>query len=552
MQFWKFSSQALATILASLAVVSASGPSAGNAIADPDSAVVKLTAKTFKDFLDENPLVLTEFFAPWCGYCKTLGPEISKAADILAESHPSIKIAQVDCTEEADLCQKHEIKGYPTMKIMKGAYQEPVDYDGPREASGIVDHMVKMSLPPVLIVKDVDQFVEDIKSETAPYLVQILPSASHKGSKDANATYGDVAFTERTQMSFYSIEDDKSIAKFNKLVNADLSGKKPKYLLIQPNELDDVRVFPGDEVTKESLVEWTTNAKVPNFGDINRDTYMVYMGSTLPLGYYFYNDAEQRSEKAEFFEKLGKELRGKINFVGLDASQFGRHAEILNMDPQVVPLFAIQDNSNGRKYGLNQTEHPDPSTDAIKKFVDQFLAGDAKPIVKSEALPTEEEIESRAVKKLVAHNYADALADLSKDVFVKYYAPWCGHCKKLAPIWEELAEIFKPSDVVIADVDHTLNDVDTPIVIEGYPTLIFYPANGEIDPKSGMRTGFVYDKQRDLENLLEYVGLKGASGAAVEALKEAADKAKELAEKAKEEVVGDDEEAAEAEGHDEL
>ena len=109
------------------------------------------------------------------------------------------------------------------------------------------------------------------------------------------------------------------------------------------------------------------------------------------------------------------------------------------------------------------------------------------PIIKSEPLPTEEEKSANPVVKLVAHNYKDVLEQTDKDVFVKYYAPWCGHCKKLAPTWEELAEIFgsnkDDAKVVVADIDHTNNDVDVPYNIEGYPTLLMFPANGKVDEK---------------------------------------------------------------------
>lgn len=513
MKFWKFSSTAVAALLASVSVVSAGGPADGQAAADPDSAVVKLTEKEFKGFLEENPLVLTEFFAPWCGYCKILGPEFSKAADILNESHPAIKLAQVDCTEQEDLCHKHEIRGYPTLKVMRGPFQQPDDYDGPRDADGIVNYMVKQSLPPVQIVEDADAFIAASKAENQPFMVQVFPSALKKKYLDRNETFGELAIAKRKSMSFYSIEDDAEIAKLDKAVSANLSKlKEPAYLVIHPNQLDDVREYSGAG-DKESLEEFSVNANVPYFGDINRDTYLTYMSSALPLGYYFYSHIDERAAVDKFFTALGKKHVGKINFVGLDASQYGRHAEILNMNPEIVPLFAIQDNSNSRKYGIDQTENPNPSTDDIEKFVDDFLAGKVDPIIKSEPLPTEEEIANQAVVKLVTHNYDDILKDNSKDVFIKYYAPWCGHCKKLAPIWEELAEIYdsksENSEVVIANLDHTLNDVDTPIPIEGYPTLLFYPANGKVDPKTGLREHLLYTDGRDADSLIAFIKKNG-------------------------------------------
>lgn len=525
MQFWKFSTQALAAILASVSIASASGPADGDAIADPNSAVVKLTTQEFKSFLDENPLVLTEFFAPWCGYCKQLGPELSKAADILNETHPNIKLAQVDCTEEEELCLKHNIRGYPTLKVMRGAHQQPSDYEGPRNAEGIVDYMIRQSRPPVVQVTDFAAFVTDGNAEKKPYVVQVFPSAASKKFASHNETYSDIASAEREKSSFFSIEDDKVIAELKEVVKGEISDKEPTYMVVHPDDLADARIFTG-EFSQEVFTEWTSNAKVPYFGDINRDTYLVYMGSSLPLGYYFYNSGEQRAAVEKFFAEQGKKHLGKINFVGLDASQFGRHAEILNMDPEIVPLFAIQDNSNGRKYGISQTENPEgPSIETIESFVENFLAGEVEPIIKSEPLPTEEEIASREVVKLVAHNYMDVLNQTQKDVFIKYYAPWCGHCKKLAPIWDELAGIYESksadSEVVIADIDHTLNDVDTPFMIEGYPTLIFYPANGEIDPKTGLRKAIVFEGARDLDTLIEFVKTNGALGVDGEQLKAA-------------------------------
>lgn len=66
-------------------------------------------------------------------------------------------------------------------------------------------------------------------------------------------------------------------------------------------------------------------------------------------------------------------------------------------------------------------------------------------------------------------------------------APWCGHCKQLAPIWDELAEHFSPDeDVVIAKMDSTKNEVDG-IQVTGFPTLkLFTKETNEVRDKSVM------------------------------------------------------------------
>merc|ERR1712133_101559 len=131
----------------------------------------------------------------------------------------------------------------------------------------------------------------------------------------------------------------------------------------------------------------------------------------------------------------------------------------------------------------------------IRAFVDGVNAGTIKPHLKSEDIP--EDWDKQPVKVLVGKNFADVAMDKSKDVFVEFYAPWCGHCKSLAPVWDKLGEEFEKDDnVVIAKMDATANEADG-VNVKSFPTLKLWKkdTNKLVD----------YSGARDFETLAHFV-----------------------------------------------
>lgn len=90
-------------------------------------------------------------------------------------------------------------------------------------------------------------------------------------------------------------------------------------------------------------------------------------------------------------------------------------------------------------------------------------------------------------KKIVAKNFNELVLNSSADVFVKFYAPWCGHCKAMAPAWEEFATNHKDDDsIIIGDFDATANELELESYkenVKGYPSILWIPARDKIPVK---------------------------------------------------------------------
>lgn len=115
----------------------------------------------------------------------------------------------------------------------------------------------------------------------------------------------------------------------------------------------------------------------------------------------------------------------------------------------------------------------------MEKFLKDLKNDRLQPFVKSEPVPEEN---AGPVKVAVAKNFDEIVTKSGKDSLIEFYAPWCGHCKKLAPVYEELAETLKNEDVDIIKMDATSNDVPSLYDVRGFPTLYWSPKNKKTAP----------------------------------------------------------------------
>ena len=74
--------------------------------------------------------------------------------------------------------------------------------------------------------------------------------------------------------------------------------------------------------------------------------------------------------------------------------------------------------------------------ETFASFLKSLKAGELEPFIKSEPIP-----ESQGnVIVAVGKNFDDVVTNSGRDALVEFYAPWCGHCKKLSPVYDELGD----------------------------------------------------------------------------------------------------------------
>nr|XP_002129037.1 protein disulfide-isomerase 2 isoform X5 [Ciona intestinalis]XP_009860659.1 protein disulfide-isomerase 2 isoform X4 [Ciona intestinalis] len=456
-----------------------------------ENGVLILTNDNFDSVVTETKHVLVEFYAPWCGHCKALAPEYAKAAAQLKEEGSEVKLGMVDATVETELGTKFKVQGYPTLKFFKNG--SPLEYGGGRQAADIVSWLKKKTGPPTVPLENAEA-VANFKKDNEVVVIGYFPDSE----SDGHLSFKKVA-DEIDDVMFGSIHTAEAAAESDIAENTVTVFKQ-----FDEGRADyDGAVTDGDLLNKfvkenqlRLVTEFTSESAPKIFGGDIQIHNLLFIPKL----------SQESQDHLTAFTEAAKQFKGKVLFIYIDtdSEENKRVMEFFGLTDADIPDYRIiKMSENMAKFKPDTKEL---TTEAIAAFTNKVVTGEVQRHLMSAEIP--DDWDKNPVTVLVGKNFEQVAYDKKKKVFVEFYAPWCGHCKSLAPTWDKLGEKYSDNaDVVIAKMDSTANELSQ-FEISGFPTLKFFPEVAEGEEQKVLD----YDGDRTVEAMAAFIDSNGEKG----------------------------------------
>jgi protein disulfide-isomerase A1 len=395
----------------------------------------------------------------------------------------------VDATAKDNeaLARKYKVGGYPTLYIFRGGdIEKPQEYEGPREADGIVSYLRRQAGPASKQLKDKDAVTAHVAGDVA--VVGLFP----KGEKSAEyKAFQTAANSLRNDFELAHVFDASLLPAEH---CAEKGACKTATLFVLKKYDEPVSTLPlTSSSSAETISEFVETASTPKVLELSQQPRFrkalskAFEDAATPKLLIFGNKATAGAQYAALREAVvaaQAEHGEDFHYLMVNSAENAGALNFFGVAEADLPVFAVhrQQPSDGKFV----QKGADPAT--LTSWLNDYKAGKIAKFIKSEAVP---EDNSGPVKVLVATNFEELVFNSGKDVLIEAYAPWCGHCKKLAPIYDKVGAFYSEDEgVMIAKIDATANDIPSDkFEVRGFPTLYFYQhKSGKVIKYEGDRT----------------------------------------------------------------
>ncbi|EAR86102.1 protein disulfide isomerase (macronuclear) [Tetrahymena thermophila SB210] len=445
---------------------------------DDENGVLILTDKNFKFALEQHDFIMVEFYAPWCGHCKSLAPQYEKAAQQLKDGNSKAVLSKVDATAEKFVASQFTIQGYPTLKFfIKG---KSIEYKGGRTTNDIVAWIERKTGPPSQLVSNPSDLQDIIKDNDVvlAYFGDSEEDKEYKIFESICLTYDHVKFVH----SFDSATKDSVKGTF-------------KNVKLFKNYDERENDFGQQQFTAEKLGKFIDDFSHPLVFPWG-DTASSKIYSDKNIGVLLFREAFDQSSLLVLQEiAKTRKLKEQIQFAQVDKQhkEYSRISENIGATGLNLPaVFIVDPNEENATYLM---EGEELNIKNLDRFINNFKNKRLTKYIKSLPIP---ENTGTAVQTIVRKNYDQVVRASNKDLLIMYFATWCGHCNQFKPKYEELAKRFvENTNLVFAMYDGVNNAVED-VQVNSYPTLYFFKNGSKASPVK-------YEGNRDADDLIQFV-----------------------------------------------
>ncbi|KAH9692078.1 protein disulfide-isomerase 5-2 [Citrus sinensis] len=327
-----------------------------------DGKVIELDESNFDSAISSFDYILVDFYAPWCGHCKRLAPQLDEAAPILAKLKEPIVIAKVDADKYSRLASKQEIDAFPTLKIFMHGI--PTEYYGPRKAELLVRYLKKFVAPDVSILNS-DAEVSDFVENAGTFFPLFIGFGLDK------SVMSNLALKYKKKAWFAVAKDFSE----DTMVLYDFD-KVPALVALQPS-YNEHNIFYGP-FDEEFLEEFIKQNFLPLSVPINQDTLNLLKDDKRKIVLAIVEDeTEEKSQKLVTTLKAAASANRELVFCYVGIKQFADFADTFEANKKSkLPKMVVWDGNENylTVIGSESIDEEDQGSQ-ISRFLEGYREG---------------------------------------------------------------------------------------------------------------------------------------------------------------------------------